>query len=169
MANKAGSIVQPPLAPRLESPGLDGCWHYPKLHKSFPTGTFPTRLPAIRNLLSPLSSTNDHHRSSPMIVDRSQTIMHFGLSQRWDHQLLPFRAPHLAQSRQPTDIELIRIVKDFVSLHPISSFINRLFLIWYSGSGLEIVCCGRLNAISSFANSRRIVSSETRMPVFSAR
>jgi hypothetical protein len=47
----------------------------------------------------------------------------------------------------PADVELISIVEGLARLQVIAGVFNRLFLSAYSGSGLVIVCCGRLNAI----------------------
>jgi len=86
------------------------------------------------------SSADQHDRLSGMVVDCSQAIMNLGLSWGWDHHLLSLWAPHRSQGRQPTDVEFIRIVEHLTWLQSVSGFFNRLFLTWYCGSGLEMVC-----------------------------
>ena len=84
------------------------------------------------NFLSPFSLLNEHDRFSGMVMGCSQAVMHFRLSRRWDHHLLSSGTPHFPQGGQPTYVEFIRIIKDFIVLQPVSGVFNRLFLTWYS-------------------------------------
>ena len=147
--------------------GTDHCFHFPILmscevvpsHKDHSRRMLvQQRLQQLGHFLASLSFADQDNSLSAMIVDGPQPVMHLGLSWGRDPHLLPFGAPHRSQSGQPAHIELVGIVEHLPWLQSVSGFFDLLFFTWYSGSGLLMVCCGRLNTISSLASSRRTVS-----------
>src|SRR5262245_2965693 len=104
-----------------------------------------------------------------MVVDRPNAIVSGGLSRCRDHYLLSLGTPQRPQGRKPTHIEFVRIIKDGSRFQVIAGLLNRLFFTRYSGSGLLILCWGRLSTISACFRWTRTVSAATRIPVCSAR
>jgi hypothetical protein len=96
-----------------------------------------------------LPASEEHHRLPGMVIDGPDTIVFSGLSWCGDHDLLAFGTPHGPQGGQPTEVEFIGVIKDFFCLQAISGFLNRLFLTRYTGSGLLILCWGRLSTMSA--------------------
>ena len=127
------------------------------------------RLEEFGNVLAAFVPLHQHHGLARMIIHRPQPIAFRGGAGRWNHDLLSLGTPHLAQRRVPTHIEFVGIVKDFIAFQVVTRFFNRLFLTWYSGSGLLILCCGRLITIPAALRCSRTVSIPTRIPVCSAR
>ena len=121
------------------------------------------------DLLAPLAAAEQHDGFDCMIVDGAQPIALVRLPWGRNHDLLTSRTPQGAQGGQPTEIEFVSIVKHLTSFQMVAAVFNRLFFTAYSGSGRLIVCWGRLRTMSACFSARRIVSSETRMPVLSAR
>ena len=104
-----------------------------------------------------------------MIVHGTQTIAFRWLSRRGNHDLLSARTPQRAQRWKPAEIKFVGVIKNLANVQMITRFLDRLFFSSYSGSGLVILCCGRLITMSFCFKSRRRVSSENRRPVWSAR
>jgi hypothetical protein len=125
-------------------------------------------LQQLSHLAASFASSDQHEGFSRMVVDCTKTIAFPGLSGRRDHHLLALPAPHRSERWQPADVELVGVVEHLTWLQSIPRVLNRLFLTLYSGSGLLMVCWGRLSTIPAFFSSLRTVSSETRMPVCSA-
>src|SRR5215210_7494040 len=103
-----------------------------------------------------------------MVVDRADAVSPGGLGGRRDHHLPALRAPYGLQSRHPAQAELVRVVETIARFEPVAGFFDRLFLRAYSGSGLLIVCWGRLSTMPWAFRCSRTVSYSTRMPVCSA-
>lgn len=126
------------------------------------------RLQQFGDFSAALAPPKQDDRLAGMVIDSAQAITPIRLPGCRDHHLLAFRAPESTQGGQPTDIELVRVVEHIAWFQVIARFFDRLFFTWYSGSGLLILCWGRLSTMSAFLSNRRTVSVETRRPVFSA-
>ena len=126
------------------------------------------RLQQCRDLPTPFVGFAQDHGLSRMVIDGANALALRGLAWRGDHHLLAFRTPHGFEGRQPGEIARIGIVKDLPGLQAIAGRFHRLFFPWYSGSGLLMVCWGRLKTMSASCRCRRTVSASTRMPVWSA-
>jgi hypothetical protein len=120
------------------------------------------------DFFTPLVSAYENDGFSGMVVDSPDAIVLLGLAWSWDHDLLSFWAPHRNQGWQPGQVEFISVIKHFLRFQVVSDVFDRLFLTLYSGSGLLMVCCGRLKTIPPALSTRRTVSVETRNPVSSA-
>src|SRR5512139_1654116 len=114
-------------------------------------------------------ASEQHYRLTGMIIDRANAVALVRLSRGRNHDLLALWAPHRSQGRHPREVELIRIIEDLLRFQGRTGVFNRLFLTAYSGSGLLIVCCGRLMTMSAAFRWHRTVSASTRIPVCSAR
>src|SRR5713101_79181 len=115
-----------------------------------------------------LSSLEQNDGFTRVIIHGTQPVSTVRLTWGGDHHLFTFGAPQCPQGRQPTDIEFIGIIEYVALFQLVAGVFNRLFLTRYSGSGLLILCWGRLSTMSAFFSTRRTVSVETRWPVFSA-
>jgi hypothetical protein len=115
-----------------------------------------------------LSAPKQNDGFTRVIIHGTQPVASVGLTRGGDHHLLAFGAPQRSQGWQPTDVKFIGVVKDIPWFQAVSCVFNRLFFTWYAGSGLLILCWGRLSTMSAFFSTRRTVSVETRRPVFSA-
>jgi hypothetical protein len=107
------------------------------------------RLQQFGDLAAPFVPAQEHDRLAGMIVHGADAEVSRRLSRRKDHDLLPFRAPQRAQGRQPTHVELIGVVEDVTGLQLVACLFDRLFFTAYSGSGLVMVCWGRLSTMSA--------------------
>src|SRR5215217_1697526 len=126
------------------------------------------RLQQFGDLTPALTPTDEDHRLAGMVVDRSDAVALFGLGWRLDHHLLALRSPHRLEGGHPAQVELVGVVEDLSRSEVVASLFNRLFLRAYSGSGLVMVCWGRLSTIPAAFRCTRTVSYSTRMPVCSA-
>src|SRR5262249_45922227 len=122
----------------------------------------------LGDLLAALVPLQEDHCFPSMIVDGANAVVLGGLSRSGNHHLLPFGAPHRPQRGKPTEIEFIGVIEDIPRFPMVSGRFNRLFFTTYSGSGLLIVCWGRLKTISAAWRWTRTVSFCTRIPVRSA-
>jgi hypothetical protein len=104
-----------------------------------------------------------------LVIDGAQALALVWLPWSGKHDVLAPRAPQGAQGGQPTGRKFVRRVKHLAGFQLVASVFNRLFFPVYSGSGLLSWCWGRLSPMPACFSARRPVSSETRMPVLSAR
>src|SRR3954462_936807 len=103
-----------------------------------------------------------------MVVDRSDSVALFRLGGRWDHNLLAFWSPYRLQGWHPAQVELVGVIEVLSRGETVAGLFDRLFLRAYSGSGLVMVCWGRLKTIPVAFKCTRTLSQVTRMPVVSA-
>jgi len=68
------------------------------------------------HLLAAFVASHQDNCRAAVIIDRAQAIALVGLVWGVNHHLLSDRTPHAAQRRQPTDIELVGVVKHFILL-----------------------------------------------------
>src|SRR5258707_6932155 len=121
-----------------------------------------------RDLFAALVPLQEHHRFPTVLVHGSTAVVLGRLSGGGNHHRLSLGAPHRPQRGEPTEIELIRVIEDIPRFPVVAGRFTRLFLSAYSGSGLLIVCWGRLNTISAAWRWTRTVAFSTRIPVRSA-
>ena len=93
-----------------------------------------------------------------MVVHRSDAVTLFGLGGSGDHNLLAFRSPYRLEGRHPTQVELVGVVEMISRPEAVAGLFDRLFLKAYSGSGLVMVCWGRLRTIPAAFRCTRTVS-----------
>jgi len=120
------------------------------------------------HLAAAFVAPGDHYCLTRIPIDCAEPIVARGLHRRCNHHLLAFGTPHGTQGRQPADIELVGVVEDFAGPYAGAGVFDRLFLSAYSGSGLVILCCGRLSAMSAARSSRNTLGTLMRRPVCSA-
>jgi hypothetical protein len=126
-------------------------------------------LPPLGDLPAPFAEAEEHGGFASLVMDRTQAIPLVRLPGGGNYNLLTARTPQGAQGGQSADIEFVRVVKHLAGVQMVEGLFNRLFCSAYSGSGLLIWCWGRLSTMPACFSTRRTVSSETRMPVCSAR
>src|SRR5258708_5673810 len=123
----------------------------------------------LSDLFAPLVPLQEDHRFPRVIVHGANAVVLGRLSWGGDHHLLSLGAPHGSECGEPTEIELIGVIEDIPGAQVVAGCFNRLFFTAYSGSGLLMVCWGRLNTISAALRWTRTVSFSTRIPVCSAK
>lgn len=69
------------------------------------------RLQQLSNLYTPLATPENDDRFSRMVVDCPNAIRLLRLPGSWDHDLLTLGAQHRTQGGEPTEIELICVIK----------------------------------------------------------
>lgn len=106
------------------------------------------RLQQFGDLSTAFMQPEADHRFARVLVHRPDPVVLVGLAWGRNHHLLPFRAPHGAPGGEPAQMKRIRIIEHFAWFQAITGRFNRLFFPRYSGSGLVIVCWGRLSTIS---------------------
>src|SRR5215211_748061 len=116
------------------------------------------RLQKFGDLGAALATADQHHRLAGVVVDRPDAVALFGLGWGLDHHLLALGAPHRLEGRHPAQVELVCVVEMIPRLQPVAGFFDRLFLRAYSGSGLVMVCWGRLKTMPSAFRCTRTVS-----------
>src|ERR671912_105417 len=89
---------------------------------------------------------------------RADAVALLGLGGRRDHHLLAFGTPYRLQCRHPTQVELVGVVEAIARPEAVPCSLDRLFLSAYSGSGLVIVCWGRLRTMPAVFRCARTLS-----------
>ena len=116
------------------------------------------RFEQLSDLGAALASTDEDDRLAGVVVHRAYAVALSGLGWRWDHHLPPFRAPHRLEGGHPAQVELVGVVEDIARFETAAGFFDRLFLRAYSGSGLVMVCWGRLKTIPAAFRCTRTLS-----------
>jgi hypothetical protein len=124
------------------------------------------RFQQFGRLASALASTDEDHRLASVVVDRPDAVALFlgwagvGIITCW-----PFGLHIALRVGIQLRLELLGIVEDVCRSEVVAGLFERLFLRVYSGSGLVMVCWGRLKTIPAAFKCSRTVSYSTRMPV----
>lgn len=69
-------------------------------------------LEQLGDFAPPLVAPHQDHRLAHVVIDRPNAIVFGRLGRGGDHHLLPFRTPQRLARREPTDVELVRVVED---------------------------------------------------------
>jgi hypothetical protein len=117
-----------------------------------------------------LAATEQDHRLAGVVVDRPDAV---SLGVGWVGVSIitcsgPWGSTSPAASASSSQVELVGVVEVIFWFEALAGFFDRLLLRAYSGSGLVMVCCGRLCTIPAAFRCTRTVSYSTRMPVCSA-
>src|SRR5918993_2728933 len=126
-------------------------------------------LQKLGHLAPPLAPARDDDSLAAVPVDRAQAVAPGWLRGGGDHHLPPDEAPHGPDRRVPADVELVGVVEGLARLQAATGRFDRPFFSAYSGSGLVMVCCGRLRRIPPSRSRRQTLAPLTRIPVSSAK
>src|SRR5258708_20148299 len=122
------------------------------------------RLQQLGDRAPSLVAPHEHHRLPRVVVERANAIVFGRLGRGVHHHLLARWTPPGTPRRQPTHVALVGVGEDRVRCEAVARIVNRLFFPAYSGSGLLMVCCGRLSTMSPAFRRRRPVSTPTPLP-----